>query len=187
MRDLTFQSPVIPTFIQVPATSASILSGFLVLKPGAGSSSRATKSVKRWFALLPDFVLYTFRTESDERALTATPLPGYSVLTGTQLKGDASVPDKDRDKIIKMFVPAPVAAATEQMIQSQFRKVYYFAGTSVEEVERYLRCCSCSALCCPPPSSRVFCPSFYKGFHYTCDFCVRFPCRTGGRLAGQSN
>ena len=30
--------------------------GFLVLKPGVGSSSRAAKSVKRWFALLPDFV-----------------------------------------------------------------------------------------------------------------------------------
>ena len=53
------------------------MSGFLVLKPGVGSSSRAAKSVKRWFALLPDFVLYAFCTELDERAMTATPLPGF--------------------------------------------------------------------------------------------------------------
>ena len=33
------------------------MSWFLVLMPGVGSSSRAAKSVKRWFALLPDFVL----------------------------------------------------------------------------------------------------------------------------------
>ena len=78
--------------------------GFLVLKPGVGSSSRAAKSVKRWFALLPDFVLYAFRTELDERAMTATPLPGYTVLTGAQLRGDPSVAERDRDKIIKMFV-----------------------------------------------------------------------------------
>ena len=32
------------------------MSGFLVLKPGVGSSSRTAKSVKRWFALLPNFV-----------------------------------------------------------------------------------------------------------------------------------
>ena len=80
------------------------MSGFLVLKPGVGCSSRAAMSVKGWFALLPDFVLYAFRTELDERAMTATPLPGYTVLTGAQLRGDPSVAERDRDKIIKMFV-----------------------------------------------------------------------------------
>ena len=113
------------------------MSGFLVLKPGVGSSSRTAKSVKRWFSLLPDFVLYAFRTELDERAMTATPLPGYTVLTGAQLKADPSVAERDRDKIIKMFVQQSSNGVNcDSNVSQLFQKVYYFAGNSVEEVER---------------------------------------------------
>ncbi len=154
------------------------MSGFLVLKPGVGSSSRAAKSVKRYFSLLPDFVLYTFRTESDERALTATPLPGYTVLTGAQLKGDASVPEKEREKTIKMFVQPQQASATQQPAasDSQFKKVYYFAGTTPEEVERYihmpllllLRLLSPFGLLCP--SATFVC----LRSSCVCGFCCRY-------------
>ena len=111
----------------MPANATSILNGYLVLRP---ASSRQ-KTYKRWFALLPDFVLYSFRSDTDSAALTATPVPGYCVMYGNELKGDSSVPDKDRDKIIKMFYGG--AGNNGQA----YKKVYYFAGTSSAEMERY--------------------------------------------------
>ena len=39
-----------------PANAESIMSGFLVLKPGVGSSSRAAKSVKLKFPLPLEFL-----------------------------------------------------------------------------------------------------------------------------------
>ena len=139
------------------------MSGFLVLKPGVGSSSRAAKSVKRWFALLPDFVLYAFRTELDERAMTATPLPGYTVLTGAQLRGDPAVAERDRDKIIKMFVQQSsngVNSDPSSISQLVFQKVYYFAGSSVEEVQRLeartCLCCVCLLSLVELTQPRVF-------------------------------
>ena len=95
------------------------MSGWLVLRPPGSKSS----SNKRYFILLADFVLYSFRSETEEDALTATPLPGYTVLTGQALKGDSGCGEKDRDKVIKMFHPSS-------------KRTYYFAGTNHVEVER---------------------------------------------------
>ena len=127
---------------QIPASCESIQSGYLMLKSGGGS-----KPVKRWFALLPDFVLYSFKTAESSEALTATPIPGHTVLGGaTELRGDSLVTEKERDKVVKLFyqnsqpvqsnnnnssnstVPVPVAA----------RKVYYLTGNSCQEMERYM-------------------------------------------------
>ena len=49
------------------------MQGFLQLK-----THRKTW-VKRWFALHTDFVLYSFKCEADDQALTATPVPGFTV------------------------------------------------------------------------------------------------------------
>ena len=96
------------------------MSGWLVLRPPGSKSS----STKRYFILLPDFVLYSFRSEAEGHALTATPLPGYTVITGSALKGDSGCSEKDREKVIKMFHPSS-------------KRTYYFAGTNQAEVERY--------------------------------------------------
>ena len=118
------------------------MSGYLVLKPSSQTSASFRSAAgKRWFALLPDFVLYTYRTEGDAFALTATPMPGYTVLYGNELKGDGSVSEKDRDKIIKMvFLPSAFVGGHGGLqvggAQSGYRKAYYFAGTQPEEVER---------------------------------------------------
>ena len=134
---------------QIPASCESIQSGYLMLK--SGGSGGGSKPVKRWFALLPDFVLYSFKTAESSEALTATPIPGHTVLGGaTELRGDSLVTEKERDKVVKLFyqntnhpvsgngnnnnslshspVPVPVAA----------RKVYYLTGNSCQEMERYM-------------------------------------------------
>jgi len=113
--------PVRPKgLLEVPASSPSVHSGWLVLRPPGSKSS----SNKRFFLLLPDFVLYSFRSEVDPCALTATPVPGFSILTGSQLKGDSGCSEKDRDKVIKMYHPPS-------------KRTYYFAGTSAPDVERW--------------------------------------------------
>lgn len=113
--------PVRPKgLLEVPASSPSVQSGWLVLRPPGSKSS----STKRFFLLLPDFVLYSFRTEVDPCALTATPVPGFTVLTGAQLKGDSGCSEKDRDKVIKMYHPPS-------------KRTYFFAGTSAKDVERW--------------------------------------------------
>jgi len=92
----------------------------LVLRsPGIKSSS----SSKRFFVLLPDFVLYSYRGEQDSSALTATPLPGFSVGWGADLRGDGYAPEKDRDRVIKLYHPSS-------------NRVYYFAGNNTSDVRR---------------------------------------------------
>ena len=117
------------------------MSGYLVLKPGSSTGPAYNSAdAKRWFSLHRDFVLYTFRSEGERHALTATPMPGYTVLQGHELKGDSSVAERDREKIIKMFFQPkqqPVSGgAVSAVSAAQLRKVYYFAGNSVEEVQR---------------------------------------------------
>lgn len=115
-------SNLIIIITQVPASTPSVHSGWLVLRPPGSKSV----SNKRYFILLSDFVLYSFRSEVDNSALTATPLPGFTILTGAQLKGDSGsgCSEKDRDKVIKMFHPSS-------------KRTYYFAGTNPSDVERY--------------------------------------------------
>ncbi len=87
---------------------------------------------------MPDFVLYTFKSSEDLEALTATPIPGHTVLGGaSELKNDSLV--TDRDKTLKLFYspnqfssnnnssPVPVAA----------KKTYYLVGNSCQEMQRY--------------------------------------------------
>ena len=91
--------------------------------------------VKRWFSLHSDFVLYTFKSESDCQAMTATPMPGYTVLTGLELKGESGIAEKDRDKTIKMFY-APLMTSQPSSVSAACRKAYFFTGSSVVEVKR---------------------------------------------------
>ena len=60
--------------MQVSAAAAgAVMQGSLQLK------THRKAWVKRWFALHSDFVLYSFKCEDDDHALTATPVPGYTV------------------------------------------------------------------------------------------------------------
>ena len=106
---------------QVPADApAAVHAGWLVLRP---PGSKPASAEERYFVLRPDFVLYCYRTAQDRVALTATPLPGFGVATGPELKGDSHAPDKDRGRIIKLHHPSS-------------KRVYYFAGKTETEVER---------------------------------------------------
>ena len=105
----------------MPANSpAAVHSGWLVLRTPGGSKPAPAK---RFFLLLPDFVLYSYRSEAETAALTATPVPGFTVHLGPQLKGDSNAPEKDRDRIVKL-------------VHSPSKRTYYFAGTNAKEVER---------------------------------------------------
>jgi hypothetical protein len=96
-----------------------------------------TSSVKRWFALHSDFVLYTFKAEEDCHALTATPMPGYTVLSGLELKGEPGVVDRDRDRTIKMFyAPLMTSQQSAASVSAACRKAYFFVGGSPAEVKR---------------------------------------------------
>lgn len=108
----------------------------------SGGSGGGSKPLKRWFALLPDFVLYSFKSSEATEALTATPIPGHTVMGGAELRGDSMVTDKEKEKTFKLFYapnqfnsnnnssPVPVAA----------RKTYYLTGNSSQEIERYIKC-----------------------------------------------
>jgi len=74
--------------------------------------------------------MYTFLTENDTQALTATPLPGYTLLTGQELKGDSVVSEKDREKTIKML------HTYSQIPPPECRKAYYFTGNSIDDIKR---------------------------------------------------
>ena len=124
---------------QIPADTESLQSGYLSLKSGEGLFGGGSKQPqKRWFALLPDFVLYSFKSEESTEALTATPMPGHTIMGGAELRGDTNVSDKEKDKVVKLFYasnlfnnnsnahPAPVMA----------RKTYYLVGSSKDEMER---------------------------------------------------
>ena len=111
-------------------------------------------SVKRWFALHDDFVLYTFASETDSHALTATPMPGYTVLSGPELKGEPGVAERDRERTIKMFY-APLMTSPQTSLGAMAaacRKAYFFVGSSPVEVKR--------SDTCPPCVLSVLCPFF---------------------------
>ena len=126
------------------------MSGYMTLRQlslsGAGIGSGAA-TTKRWFALHQDFVLYTFRSETDCHALTATPMPGYTVLSGQEVKGEPGVSDRDRERTIKMFY-APLmtsqgSAAHSAAVSAACRKAYFFVAANSDEVKRSGDVCVC--------------------------------------------
>ena len=76
---------------------------------------------RRWFALHADFVLYTFKSESENMALTATPMPGFVVTEGTKLSDEDPLSFKDRPKALKMH---------------HSRKSYYLQALSNEDKQK---------------------------------------------------
>lgn len=91
--------------LEVAADSHCVRSGYLQL--------RTNKSwVRRWFVLHPDFVLYSFRAHTDQHAMTATPIPGYTIDKVLEFKGESV---GDTEKIFKMC---------------HTKKVYYFQADS---------------------------------------------------------
>ena len=143
---------------QVPAFAECVLNGFLSLRGGTSSlatpllSQAANRGAnRRWFVLLPDFVLYSFRGPNDLTALTASPLPGLFVYYGhAHLKGDSSVSDKDKDRTIKI-THVQSNYLTQRSLEggaallgqgaghqgvAVLRKVYYLVAASVEEAKR---------------------------------------------------
>lgn len=91
--------------LEVAADTQCVLSGYLQLK--------TNKSwVRRWFLLHPDFVLYSYRAHTDQHAMTATPIPGYTIEKGKEFKGENV---GDTEKIFRMH---------------HTKKYYYFQADS---------------------------------------------------------
>ncbi|KAH0951140.1 hypothetical protein HN011_004811 [Eciton burchellii] len=108
----------VPSLLQVSASAPSVLSGYLLLK------TQASKPwIRRWFALHVDFVLYSFKSESESMAMTATPMPGFMVTEGTKLPDEDPLNTKDRIRAFKMH---------------HSRKYYYLQASSQEDKERWM-------------------------------------------------
>merc|ERR1711892_341397 len=104
--------------LEVPAnTVPSITSGWLFLRPLGSKLSE-----RRYFLLLSDFVLYSYRNEDDPCAITATPLPGYNLATGAKIKGDSYCTEREKERVFKLSHPST-------------RRVYYFTGSSKSDIE----------------------------------------------------
>lgn len=117
----------VPGLLQVSAAAASVLSGYLLLK------TQASKPwTRRWFALHNDFVLYTFKTESERTAMTATPMPGFTVTEGTDLPDEDALNAKDRVRAFKIH---------------HSRKSYYLQASLQTDKERSDNC-SLNIWCC---------------------------------------
>ncbi|XP_075218601.1 FYVE, RhoGEF and PH domain-containing protein 2-like [Lycorma delicatula] len=102
--------------LEVSANQNCVLNGYMHLK----ISGKHKSWEKRWFALHSDFVLYSFRTCTDQCAMTATPVPGYKIVKVSELKGE---PFSEKEKIFKMF---------------HAKKVYYFQCFSVQETNQWV-------------------------------------------------
>lgn len=114
---------------------------------------------ERWFVLLYDFVLYSFKKQTDPVALTATPLPGYTVSMGLEdLQHDPAVLEKDKERTIRiqhnsLCSSTSTTASNTNINQSgpsnnsgqpsghaSFKKVYYLVGSNVANTRRYFLC-----------------------------------------------
>ncbi|XP_013775232.1 FYVE, RhoGEF and PH domain-containing protein 4-like [Limulus polyphemus] len=98
--------------LEVKPSDSSVISSYLQLK------SRSRMWVWRWFSLHEDFVLYSFRSHEEEKALTSMPVPGYTV----------ALPEKSdnvdgRENVFKLF---------------HKKKVYYFQAADPTEQERWV-------------------------------------------------
>lgn len=105
-----------PSLLQVSSSAPAVLSGYLLLK------TQASKPwTRRWCALHGDFVLYTFKSDSEIKAMTATPMPGFAVIEGTELPDEDPLGIKDRIRALKIH---------------HSRKSYYLQASSQDDKER---------------------------------------------------
>ncbi|XP_047364925.1 FYVE, RhoGEF and PH domain-containing protein 1-like [Vespa velutina] len=108
----------VPSLLQVSASASSVLSGYLLLK------TQASKPwTRRWFALHIDFVLYSFKSETESMAMTATPMPGFMVTDGAMLTDEDPLSSKDRIRAFKMH---------------HSRKCYYLQASSENDKEKWM-------------------------------------------------
>lgn len=98
-------------------TSGAVMQGFLQLK-----THRKTW-VKRWFALHTDFVLYSFKCEADDQALTATPVPGFTVTHLQGTRNESGISDKEKERAFKLH---------------HAKKQYIFQAASKDESQRWV-------------------------------------------------
>jgi hypothetical protein len=127
------------------------MAGYLSLK------TRGKTWQRRWFTLRSDFVLYSYRSnQGEDRALTATPVPGFSVslISGsTSLLSDGSSSSQ--------LIPLPIAKTSSisssingsaagsvdnngmiserdrSFKMSHTQKSYHFQAATRQEAEKY--------------------------------------------------
>ncbi|XP_023290700.1 FYVE, RhoGEF and PH domain-containing protein 4 isoform X2 [Orussus abietinus] len=105
-----------PSLLQVSANAPSVLSSYMLLK------TQASKPwTRRWFALHSDFVLYSFKSDTDKLAMTATPMPGFTVTEGTNLHDEDPLSMRDRERAFKIH---------------HSRKYYYLQASSEQDTEK---------------------------------------------------
>ena len=138
--------------MKVPVQTSTVMSGYLLLK------TRGKTWQKRWFALRSDFVLYSYRShEGEERAVTATPVPGNTVCLMCS-SSNSSMPAASTSSVIDSSHSSPshhnvhkawsdpcsdtssttAAHCTFQM--AHVRKSYLFQAASRQDAERYVYC-----------------------------------------------
>ncbi|OQR72560.1 fyve, partial [Tropilaelaps mercedesae] len=98
----------------LPHVEKAVICGPLRLR----TNGRSTWS-KRWFALQPDFVLYSYKNQEDKLPLTSTPVPGF--LVSLLEKGDAV--DPKTPHAFKLF---------------HVKKTYYFQAADSDEQRRWI-------------------------------------------------
>ena len=147
--ELTPSPPSLRTgLLEVNVETPSVMAGYLSLK------TRGKTWQRRWFALRSDFVLYSYRSDQGEhRAVTATPVPGFSVslISGSNsLLSDGSSPSQIHLPIGKTnsisSTNGSVVIATDNngMISERDRsfkmahvhKSYHFQAATRQEAEK---------------------------------------------------
>ena len=122
----------------------SVLSGYLSLK------TRGKTWTRRWFALRSDFVLYSYRSgdQGEDRAMTATPVPGFSVSLLSGSSGhlnDGQSPSHSKPAASSFNVSASSSVnGGEGLISERDRsfkmahvhKSYHFQAGTRQEAER---------------------------------------------------